>query len=46
MFISGPGRTGKSYLIEAISSFVRFHYGRTGGRHGLVVIMAPTGVFA
>ena len=30
MFISGPGGTGKSFLINTIAQFIRLHYGNTG----------------
>ena len=43
MFISGPGGTGKSFLINTIAQFICLHYGNTGGRCGPVVLMALTG---
>ncbi len=43
MFITGPGGTGKSFLIQTITMMVREHYQNVGGRYGPVVLMAPTG---
>lgn len=46
LFVSGPGGTGKSFLIACIVAFVRHHFGHTPGRFGSVSVTAPTGAAA
>lgn len=46
LFISGPGGTGKSYLIMCIVAFMRFHFQHVPGRFGSVSVSAPTGAAA
>lgn len=43
MFLTGGGGTGKSKVIEAAKLAVTLAYGRTRGRHGSTLAMAPTG---
>lgn len=42
-FVTGEGGTGKSKLIEAITLYTQILYGKTEGRHGVVLKTAPTG---
>jgi hypothetical protein len=43
MFVSGEGGTGKSKIIHTIRKFCQCYFGRTEGKHGPILLTAPTG---
>ena len=45
-FCSGIAGTGKSHLIKAISSYIRYYYNKPDAAEWSVAILAPTGIAA
>lgn len=46
MIITGPGGTGKTELIHAIVRLAKILFGRTAGKYGPVIVLAPSGAAA
>jgi len=46
LILSGQGGTGKTHIIRATILLCRLKYGRTRGKHGPIVVIAPSGCAA
>ena len=45
-FITGEAGTGKSKVIRCLLERIRLKYGKTKGRYGCVLSVAPSGIAA